>query len=68
MKTLYFLRTEVLTAVKMYVVVFWVVTCGLLGGDGGSMFLQFQLVTTYKTKQCHNPEDYSQHHTLFFSF
>jgi hypothetical protein len=38
------MRFEVLTAIKMPMLVFWVVTpCGLLGGypeDGGSMFLR----------------------------
>jgi hypothetical protein len=49
------MRFEVLTVVKMSVLVFWVVTlCGLVGGH---QFSSEMLVSTYKSSQCHNPEN-----------
>jgi hypothetical protein len=62
------MRFEVLTAVKISIMVFWVVTpCGLAGTyhrfggtycpeDGCSMFVQ-SLIFNYKSARRHNPKD-----------
>jgi hypothetical protein len=51
-------RIEVPTAMKMFIIVFCVVSpCGLVGG-----YHNFgrTLVTTSKTTQCHNPEHHKE--------
>jgi hypothetical protein len=64
------LRSEVLMAVKMLMVVFQVVTpCGLIDGYqclGGTLKMEAihsseMFVTTYKAIWHHNPEDHHQH-------
>jgi hypothetical protein len=50
-----YLRFDVLTTVKMSIVVLWVVTpCGLAGGFRGI------LVITYKITWRHNPQDHNR--------
>jgi hypothetical protein len=55
----YNLRFEVLIAVKMWILVFWVVKlCNVVGGYQHS---SETLVTTCKIILCYNPEDQNRH-------
>jgi hypothetical protein len=61
---LYNMRFEVLSAVKMFSVVFWIVVpCEFVGGyqpfspEYGRCFSAI-LVPTYKSTWCHNPENH----------
>jgi hypothetical protein len=57
------MRLEVLTAVKMSMVVFWVVTqCGLVGDTDVSEKCTTSIFRVYDAR-CHNAEDH--HDTLF---
>jgi hypothetical protein len=60
-------KSEVLTAVKMSMLVFWVVTpCGLVGRHQ-RFHLQPRRYTTYTSTRRYNPEDQNQRGYLWFS-
>jgi hypothetical protein len=52
------MKFEDLTVVRFEIVLFWVVTpCNLVSGY--KRFGRAEVVTTYKTAWCHNPEDHN---------
>jgi hypothetical protein len=63
------MRFEVLTAVEMTTLFFWVVTpCGLVGGyqrqpEASALMMEAvyfieKFVSTYEPTRCHNPEEH----------
>lgn len=59
--TLSRLKCEVFTAMKLSIIVFWLLTlCGLVSGDPRveAACSSKRLVPTWKCTRCHNPEDH----------